>query len=326
MRDDFDPVVAHRFKVLDGVRVPDTWSRVQFKVLDHVPVEFTEQEATMIDLETSYPTEKHRKGPRRVVVAVVGLLAVAAVAAIAVVLIANDDAVSPADRPSPAVTGPASPPSASVTALPENGPLAPGRHTLAKPEGSVADYRRLIVTLPAGWAISEGLVHKHLDQVDEVAFSVWTVNRVYDDPCNWQKSPVSELDLSDDQVHTNFDEVTTGSAVLKPLHGGLANQIGRNASELTKVELGGQPTLKIELSVPAQLDLATCDQGQFRSWTGFSTTGDTNAHHTPGQIDVVYMVDVDRRPLVIDASHMPATSASDLAELEAILASMIVDR
>jgi hypothetical protein len=40
----------------------------------------------------------------------------------------------------------------------------------------------------------------------------------------------------------------------------------------------------------------------------------------------VYMVDVDRRLLVIDASHMPATSAADLAELKAILASMIIDR
>jgi len=29
---------------------------------------------------------------------------------------------------------------------------------------------------------------------------------------------------------------------------------------------------------------------------------------------------------VIDASHMPATSAADLAELKAILASMIIDR
>ena len=30
MRDDFDSVVADRFKVLDDVPVPDTWSRVQF--------------------------------------------------------------------------------------------------------------------------------------------------------------------------------------------------------------------------------------------------------------------------------------------------------
>jgi hypothetical protein len=35
MPDDFDANVADRFKVFDDVPVPDTWSRVQFKVLDH---------------------------------------------------------------------------------------------------------------------------------------------------------------------------------------------------------------------------------------------------------------------------------------------------
>jgi hypothetical protein len=51
----------------------------------------------------------------------------------------------------------------------------------------------------------------------------------------------------------------------------------------------------------------------------------TNSHHARGQLDSEFMVDVDRFPLVIDASHMPATSKADLAELEAILASMIID-
>jgi hypothetical protein len=37
------------------------------------------------------------------------------------------------------------------------------------------------------------------------------------------------------------------------------------------------------------------------------------------------MVDVERTPLVIDASRMPASSDADLAELEAILASMIIE-
>lgn len=218
------------------------------------------------------------------------------------------------------------PPSVSVTPLPETGALGPGTYAMTKPVGSVADYRRLIVTVPAGWATSEGRVHKRLGQPGEVAFSGWTVKRIYDDPCHWQRSPRSEVDLSDDQVHEDFHEAATGSTVPKPLHGGFANQVGRKPSELTSVELGGEPTLKVELSVPAQLDLATCDQGEFRSWTGWGAGGGTNVHHAPGQLDVVFMVDVDRTPLVIDASHMPATSESDLAELEAILESMIVDR
>jgi hypothetical protein len=95
---------------------------------------------------------------------------------------------------------------------------------------------------------------------------------------------------------------------------------------MTFVELGGQIAWRIDLSVPADLDLATCDRGEFRSWTEWDVVGGANAHNAPGQIDVVYMVDVDRRALVIDASHMPRASEADLAELEAILASIVIDR
>ena len=47
MRDDFDFVVADRFKVLDEVPVPDTWSRIRK----------TDGVLTMLDLETAVPTE-----------------------------------------------------------------------------------------------------------------------------------------------------------------------------------------------------------------------------------------------------------------------------
>jgi hypothetical protein len=98
MRDDFDSVVADRFKVLDDVPVPDTWSRV----VDLMPVPdtrssvpFTEEMGTTIDLETPLPTEPRQKGPTRVLVA--GLLAAAAV--IAIVLVVSRDNTTPADRP-----------------------------------------------------------------------------------------------------------------------------------------------------------------------------------------------------------------------------------
>jgi hypothetical protein len=174
-------------------------------------------------------------------------------------------------------------------ALPATGDLAPGTYFLANPYTDAdpvrdcalgcADYQRLVFTLPAGWATSDGLVHKHLDQPDEAAFSAWTVDQVYADPCHWR-----------------------GSA------------------------LGGQPALRIHLSVPADLDVSTCDKEEFRSWSEWDVLDGANSHHVAGQLDTVYMVDVDRKPLVIDASHMPATSSDDLAELDAILASMIIER
>lgn len=98
MPDDFDSVVADRFTVLDDVPVPDTWSRVQFKVLDRMPVPLIEEDATMIDLETRTPTDDRQAGSKRVLTA--GLLAAAAVVVVVVLAVrsGNDpDVIPPAD-------------------------------------------------------------------------------------------------------------------------------------------------------------------------------------------------------------------------------------
>ncbi len=217
--------------------------------------------------------------------------------------------------------------------LPKSGALAPGTYFLANPDPSCAGgcsaYAGIYFTLPPGWASSKGLVYKDLNQPGEVAFSAWTVDQVYADPCDWQGSALSPLDLA------NHSHAANGAIVLAPYDGGLANQAFRGPlpRALTPVKLtdlwtgqrGSVLALRIDLSVPAALDISTCDKGEFRSWTEWHSNG-ANSHNAGGQLDSVYMVDVDRRPLVIDASHMPATSQADLAELKAILASMIIDR
>ena len=231
---------------------------------------------------------------------------------------------------------------ANPVPLPKAGALASGNYYLANPYlgdnpplncvHGCADYQRIYFTLPAGWATSNGLVYKHLNQPGEVAFSAWTVDQVYADPCHWQGSALSPLDIT----HWSYN-AATGKAVLTPYEGGLANQALRGPlpRALTPVKLAfvdvsgaSYPTdaWRIDLSVPAGLDISTCDKGQFRSWTEWEVTDGADSHYASGQLDSVYMINVDRRALVIDASHMPATSAADLAELKAILASMIIDR
>ncbi len=219
-------------------------------------------------------------------------------------------------------------------ALPAVGAVAPGTYFMANPDpscvGGCAAYNRIIFTLPAGWAIGNGLVYKHLNQDDEVAFSAWTVDKVYDDPCHWQGSSLSALDLA------GHSHAANGAIVLGSYKGGLAHQALRGPlpRALTPVtlasiwggEIGRVGALRIALSVPAGLDISTCDLGQFRSWTEWHVIGGANSHHAPGQLDTVYQVDVDRRPLVIDVSSRRAASVADLAELKAILASMVIDR
>jgi hypothetical protein len=267
---------------------------------------------------------------------VAALLAVAIVAALLLTARSlHSRQVTPANPVVPANSVP----------LPKAGALAPGTYFLANPNvdttgnciRACSAYRQIFVTLPAGWATKDGLVYKHLDQPGEVAFSVWTVRDVYADPCHWQASAISPLDIE----HSSYDAGTGTLIFLTAYTGGLTNQALRGPSPrpLTAVTLGGVNALRIDLSVPAGLDLSTCDQGEFRSWpVAFNgTTADAaaaeslltagaNSHHASGQLDTVYMVDVDRWPLVIDASHMPATSAADQAELKAILATMVIVR
>jgi len=64
---------------------------------------------------------------------------------------------------------------------------------------------------------------------------------------------------------------------------------------------GRVPALRIDLSVPANLNISTCDKGQFRSWpvsyngaevgsADLLAVDDANSHNAPGQLDTVYMV------------------------------------
>jgi len=252
----------------------------------------------------------------RLAVATVFLMAVAVVG----VSIFGRSAVT---RPSVGAPGatPTHGPSGGPIPLPPAGAVAPGTYFLNNPcVDRCPDYRRIIFTLPAGWATRDGLVYKYVDRSHEVAFSAWTVDQVYADPCHWQASTLSPLDLA------NHSHDQAGAIILAPEAGGLANQAlrGPTPRALTPVSLGGQSALRIDLSVPAGLDMSTCDSGEFRSWT--DVVYGANSHHSSGQLDTVYEIDLDKRPLVIDASHMPATSPEDQAELKAVLASIVIDR
>ena len=179
--------------------------------------------------------------------------------------------------------------------------------------GGPSDYRTISFTVPDGWATVDGLVFKHLGEANEVALSFWVPNGIYADPCHWQGS-------GDDREHTQT--ITT-----------LRQQLGHVTSPLTAVRIFdvGYSTSRLEVSVPAELDISTCDGGEYRTWieTFGSQQGaelpERAKHDSAGQVDVLYLVGADRGTLVIDASHMPAASGEDLSELEAIVASIKID-
>ena len=198
-------VVADRFKVLDDVPVPDTWSRV----LDRVPagdtrsrVPFSDEALTMIDLETPVPTEPRRQRRRRVGVA--ALLAAAAVIAI-VVVATRDDAQTPADQPAPTVTVPPTTPPRALFGTPDE-QLAPGTYFVDEVDGTPT--ARIFVTIGTGWTkFDDGSgLDKHgpgerspptlEDDIGFITFS--RPDRVYLDACHlddgFHPGPVTTLD------------------------------------------------------------------------------------------------------------------------------------
>lgn len=216
-------------------------------------------------------------------------------------------------------------PLAAPWALPAAGPLQAGRHVCANPFlgpqipscdlGGPSAYQMISFTVPNGWASADGFIFKHRGGANEVALSFWVPNTIYADPCHWLGSKVNHRDVS--------------------LIATLQAQPGRVTSPLRAVPIfagaAGYQTSRLEVSVPAELDVSTCDGGEYRSWTETwaSQQGpplpQRSKRDSAGEVDVLYLVDADRGTLVIDASHLPAASAADLSELEAIVASIRID-
>ena len=77
----------------------------------------------------------------------------------------------------------------------------------------------------------------------------------------------------------------------------------------------------IVIAAPAGIDLADCDGGEFRSWVDWGGSRYTE----PGQRDMLWILDVDGVPLVIDAALGEGTTRRDRAERTEIVESTRIE-
>jgi hypothetical protein len=125
----------------------------------------------------------------------------------------------------------------------------------------------------------------------------------------------------------NLTPIRSHSLLPTAAHSGIAALTAPSSGPYHRIRYAVPiPTILIELTVPAELDISTCDLGEYRAWTEWDVVDAANAHFAAGQVDEVYFVDVDRRTLVIDATYRLGSSPADVAELEQILASIDVVR
>ena len=196
-------------------------------------------------------------------------------------------------------------PSPSPTPTPSplsDGPLAPGTYGLTTaddPSAEITLPEGSTITVPDGW---EGAGGSRVNKGEAtVGFWYWEgdLGTVYQDPCQWQGSEIEP------PVGPTVDDLANA----------LASQADRGDAVPVDVTVGGYDGKMIELSVPTDIDFADCDGGEFRSWSG-------RYHQGPGQVDLVYILDLDGQRTVIDAAYMPGTSEEVLAELQAIIDSI----
>jgi hypothetical protein len=190
----------------------------------------------------------------------------------------------------------------------EFGALEPGTYVVSTLDPDFDASYRITMDVPDGYAgMPEGYGVARLGRIGQMAVGAWIIGDVYADPCRWETTlleppPVSSVDA---------------------LVAALAGQKGLRVSTPTDITVDGFAGKSMERTVPAGTDLADCDGGEFRT---FLDTGGGNRYLEPGTRVMLWIIDVDGVPLVIDASLGAAgTSAQDRAAHIQIAESVRID-
>lgn len=185
-------------------------------------------------------------------------------------------------------------------------PLSAGVHlldlvSLKQARPGYKHLPKIAVTLPSGWFNYNGW---GLNNGAALSVSFWDVDKVYPTGCRWQGKP----------------KIDPGRTVYG-LTQALASRPLRHASRPRIVALGGFHGRYLRWSVPRKIDFSSCGQGYFESWTGRGWATD-RWQQGPGQVDRLWILNINGKRLVIDANYLPAATRKERAELDRIVHSI----
>jgi hypothetical protein len=259
-----------------------------------------------------------------------------AIAAAAVILVAvgafallprESGPGAPGPTPTTApTTNPTAEPSAAISFVPPSGRIDPGTYRMGEDAS-------IVLTIPEGWfARNESTdrrgpsessyptgtdIRKHreglgvdgpeapdLSQPGEQ--QIWVdasdLIRAYPDACD------SSTEILPEPAGPTVDDLVSA----------LRAQEGSDTSEPVNVTVGGRQVQRFEITSDEAIDVSTCQDGTARVWYsdayGFM--------HAPA---TVYMVQTDAGRIVFGFGHADDTSAADIAELDAIVDSMVIE-
>jgi hypothetical protein len=207
---------------------------------------------------------------------------------------------NPSPSPSLAPTLAPTASAAAIPALPRDGYVEAGKYVLVDLDFSV--------DVPAGWGTCcDGVITK--SDFAGLIYASLTDITVYADSCHSTTGGQSE---------------PRGATAIAAA---LAAQLPRDATAPESVTVAGLPAVHVRLTVPTDQaidendDFVGCEDGKFRTW-GTSSDPDGRYQQGPGQIDDMYLLDLDGETVIFDVISGPDIPASDKADLDAMLESL----
>jgi hypothetical protein len=196
--------------------------------------------------------------------------------------------------------------------------LPAGTYTLdLDARGSGAEhFPNVTMTVPEGWTNIDGWgINSAEDNGDHwMGITFWDVDKVFAHPCQWKSRMIQP------------------GPTAAGLASALAKQPLRHATEPADITVDGFHGAQLQWSVPADMageplagggfDFSTCDEDvsvgdhPFKSWTAAAGSWAGERYHQgPGQVNRLWILDINGERLVVDAMYMPTTDAKDRKEL-----------
>ena len=240
-------------------------------------------------------------------------LAKTAMAAAAVIVVAvgafaflqrpTDPAATP--TPSPTLTAP---PSVGIRTMPRLGLIPPGKYRMGEDAS-------IVLTMPSGWTGSAGDtyeksigtdIRKHRDQAGELALWVDATDliRVYPSVCGSDPLPVGPT----------VDDLVTA----------IRAEEGAEISEPAVVTISGREVKRFDITFGGGVDPAECEDGIARVWRS-DASGYVSTLAGEPFTDTVYMVQTEAGRIVFGFWHADDASEADVAELQAMIDSMVIE-
>lgn len=233
--------------------------------------------------------------------------------ALLVAACAPSDVVTSSSQPPTTVVTTTDAPATSTTAMTTTSAPTGPQDVRLQPAGHQGPGATLTLSMPDGWTATGPFAGRGPD--DDLFISYWYVANVFGDRCN------SAGELLDPAPGPTVEDLAAA----------FVEAWGPYATAPVDADLGGYSGKYMVLTLPTVS--AECPSVNMNGWMETGATpvaagsvGEASRYYiAEGQVEEIWILDVDGDRQVVNASHAPGTSADDLAELQEVVDSIRIE-